>query len=151
MVNNCASCGQIGNLVCKGCGKSPPYLDDTPSSTHYCNNACQKAHWSQHKARCKILQQRKTVHRAAKVLQELYYILFRKSMRTSIEKVDRVDEHTILVHTNDPDLDVKNSIVQGMSPGLLNASEELVALTMDCCTNAITTMGQSLEIMLKAV
>ncbi|KAL8964323.1 MAG: hypothetical protein Q9183_004532, partial [Haloplaca sp. 2 TL-2023] len=108
-----------------------------------------KTHWTQHKARCKLLQQRKSIHRAATVIQELYYILFRKNVRTSIEKVDRVDEHPILVHTKHPDLHGKNSIFQDINPALLNASEELVALAIDSCTNSIVTMGQSLEIMLK--
>ncbi|KAL8887558.1 MAG: hypothetical protein Q9192_006303 [Flavoplaca navasiana] len=151
MANECASCGQIGPLVCNDCANAPAYLDDAPSATRYCGAACQRSHWTQHKDRCKLLLRRKIVHRAAKVIQELYYILCRKGMRLPVERVDRADEHTIFVHTMNPDLSGRNLIFQDINPALVNAADELVALTMHGCTTSTITMGQSVQIMLKDV
>lgn len=148
MANTCASCGKVGHLVCKGCAKVPAYLDDSAPATCYCSAACQKSHWMQHRDRCKLLQRRKMVHRAAKVIQDLYYIVLRKSLRFSIEKVDRVDENTIFVHHTAKDFG-KNSILQDVRPGTLSGSEELAALTMSGCTNCVVTMGPSIQIMLQ--
>ncbi|KAI4286208.1 MAG: hypothetical protein L6R38_000104 [Xanthoria sp. 2 TBL-2021] len=90
------------------------------------------------------------VHRAAKVIQDLYYIVLRKSLRFSIEKVDRVDENTIFVHNTANDFG-KNSILQDVRPGTLSGSEELAALTMSGCTNCVVTMGPSIQIMLQDI
>lgn len=151
MINTCASCGKVGRLVCVGCIKAPAYLDDTAPATYYCDAACQKAHWAEHKDRCKLLQRRKMLHRAAKVIQDLYYILLRKSFRHSVEKVDRVDENTIFVHTATPDVRGKNSILPDPRPGSLssNRADELAALTMNGCGNSVAMMGPSIQIMLK--
>ncbi|KAL9635337.1 MAG: hypothetical protein Q9204_002662 [Flavoplaca sp. TL-2023a] len=151
MANECASCGQVGLLVCNGCGNTPAYLDDAPSATRYCGPACQKSHWTQHKDRCQILQRRKILHRAAKVIQALYYILCRKSMRLPVEKVDRADEHTVLVHIMNPDISGRNLIFQDINRALVSAADQLVALTMHGCTTSTITMGQSVQIMLKDV
>ncbi|KAL8834634.1 MAG: hypothetical protein Q9176_007383 [Flavoplaca citrina] len=151
MANECASCGQIGPLVCNGCANAPAYLDDAPSATRYCGAACQRSHWTQHKDRCKLLLRRKIVHRAAKVIQELYYILCRKGMRLPVERVDRADEHTVFVHIMNPDLSGRNLIFQGINRALVSAADELVALTMHGCTTSTITMGQSVQIMLKDV
>lgn len=151
MANTCASCGKVGHLICNGCAKAPAYLDDAAPATYYCDAGCQKAHWAQHKERCKLLQRRKMLHRAAKVIQDLYYIVLRKSFRHPIEKVDRVDEHTIFVHRATPDLDGKNSILPDPRPGSLSSNweDELAALTMNGCGNSVATMGPSIQIMLK--
>ncbi|KAL8649047.1 MAG: hypothetical protein Q9226_005744 [Calogaya cf. arnoldii] len=92
----CASCGKSAHLVCNGCAKAPAYLEDTAPATCYCGVACQKSHWAQHKDRCKLLQRRKMVHRAVKVIQDLYYLVLRRSSQFSVEKVDHVDEDTML-------------------------------------------------------
>ncbi|KAL8921793.1 MAG: hypothetical protein Q9208_005550 [Pyrenodesmia sp. 3 TL-2023] len=153
MANMCASCGENGHLVCNGCARAPAYLEDTAPATYYCDAGCQKAHWAQHKERCKLLQRRTMLHRAAKVIQDLYYIVLRKSFRHSVEKVDRVDENTMFVHTTNPDCGVhgKNSILPDPRPGSLssNRADELAALTMNGCGNSVATMGPSVQIMLQ--
>ncbi|KAL8894248.1 MAG: hypothetical protein Q9207_008528 [Kuettlingeria erythrocarpa] len=154
MTNTCASCGNIGHLVCVGCVKAPAYLDDTAPTTYYCAAACQKIHWAQHKDRCKLLQRRKMLHRAAKVIQDIFYITLRKSFRVSVEKMDRVDEHTIFLHTADADVRGKNSVLRDAAPGFLSSNgsaEELVALTVNGCVNSVITMGPSIQIMLKDI
>ncbi len=92
------------------------------------------------------------LHRAARVIQHLYYILLRKSFRHTVEKVDRVDENTVFVHTAAPDvLRGRNSILSDPSPGSLSSdlADELAALTMNGCGNSVVMMGPSVQIMLK--
>ncbi|KAL8938657.1 MAG: hypothetical protein Q9216_003777 [Gyalolechia sp. 2 TL-2023] len=91
------------------------------------------------------------LHRAAKVIQDVYYIVLRKSFMHRIEKVDRIDEETMFIHAASPGIDGKNFRVPGAPPGSLSSdqTEELAALTSYGCTNAIATMGPSLQIMLK--
>ncbi|KAL8995981.1 MAG: hypothetical protein Q9169_004397 [Polycauliona sp. 2 TL-2023] len=134
-----------------GCLNAPPYLEDTAPATCYCSAVCQKYHWTQHKDRCKLLQRRKMLHRAAKVIQELYYILLRKTWIISIEKVDRVDKHTLFVHTNDRGLSGKKFILRDFSPGDVSASDELVALTMNKCNSSLVTMERSIQLILKEI
>ncbi|KAL8836925.1 MAG: hypothetical protein Q9170_002724 [Blastenia crenularia] len=134
MADTCANlCGKAGHLACRGCLKAPPYLADIAPTTFYCGAECQKSHWAQHKGRCKILQNRKIIHRAAKVIQDVYNIVIRKSYRHTVEKVDRVDEHTIFVHVTNEDLNGKNTRVTDYPPGALSSSalEELAVLTSD--------------------
>lgn len=67
--SKCASCGSDASTHCSGCVGAPDYGDGDAANTVYCNSDCQKAHWSVHKARCKIMQQRKTLLRAAQILK----------------------------------------------------------------------------------
>lgn len=144
MANPCAaSCGKVGHLICRGCVNAPTYLHDTALPTYYCSPACQKFHLGQHKDRCKMLQSRKMVHRAAKVIQDLYYLVLRKSHRLEID--------TLFVHTRTAGSVAQNSIICEVKPGSVssNARDELAALTASKCTMAVAAMGPSIRTMLK--
>lgn len=58
---------------CTGCLKAPTYDESVSKSTFYCSHVCQKADWSQHKSNCKMQQARKTLGRAARLLQAIIY------------------------------------------------------------------------------
>ncbi|KAL8942325.1 MAG: hypothetical protein Q9211_001442 [Gyalolechia sp. 1 TL-2023] len=153
MTDPCASCDKIGHLACRGCVKAPTYLADTAPPTYYCSQECQKLHWPQHKDRCKVLQNRKMLHRAAKVIQDLYYIVLRKSFMHWVEKVDRIDEETMFIHVASPGTNGRSFRVPGAPPGSVSSDpiEELAALTSYGCTNSVATMGPSIQLMLKDV
>src|SRR5271170_3024558 len=57
-------CGCLGAPVYDGCVSKP---------TFYCSPGCQKADWCQHKSECRKLQARKTLGRAALLLQAIIY------------------------------------------------------------------------------
>lgn len=67
--SRCASCGSNASTRCAGCIGAPEYESGDAANTAYCDSDCQKAHWNVHKAHCKILQQRKKLLRAAKILK----------------------------------------------------------------------------------
>ncbi|KAL8668719.1 MAG: hypothetical protein Q9168_006666 [Polycauliona sp. 1 TL-2023] len=72
-------------------------------------------------------------------------------MRQAIHKVDQVDEHTVMVHLEDPDFHGKNSILQRIKNVSLYSLEELVVLSKDGATDSVITMGRSVQIMLKDI
>ena len=43
------------------------------------------------------------MHRAAKVIQDIYYIVLHKGFRHVIEKLDRIDDETMLIHVATPE------------------------------------------------
>ena len=50
-------------------------------SVSYCSTECQKAHYPAHKTNCYKVNLDRTVHRAGKLLQQIFY-LFREKMST---------------------------------------------------------------------
>ncbi len=70
---NCACCRRSTTNRCTGCLESPLYDESTLKPTYYCGLACQRAAWDEHKAQCRKLQVRKSLHRAALLLQAIMY------------------------------------------------------------------------------
>jgi len=58
---------------CIGCLEAPVYDERVSKSTFYCSQVCQKASWGLHKSECRKLQARKTLGRAAVLLQSIIY------------------------------------------------------------------------------
>jgi MYND finger len=58
---------------CSGCLGAPVYDECVSKPTFYCSPVCQKADWRQHKSECRKLQARKTLSRAALLLQAIIY------------------------------------------------------------------------------
>lgn len=69
----CTRCQKPTINRCSGCREAPVYDERVSKPTFYCNTICQKADWSQHKSECKKLQARKTLDRAARLLQAIMY------------------------------------------------------------------------------
>ena len=151
MVHPCTACEKDGNLACQGCLQSPPYLDDIPSSTWYCSAQCQKADWPSHKQRCKNLQNRKALHRAAHLIQELYNIVRTKSYPYQVEGVSYVNDKTFFVHLTHRFDNISN--VKFHTPPTVpgsNSQADMKATMLYACSNAVSTMGQTVQIMLSS-
>ncbi|RAQ73337.1 hypothetical protein COH21_013043, partial [Aspergillus flavus] len=56
-----------------GCRGAAEYDKDTPEPTFYCSSACPTQHLGEHKVKCKQLQARKSLSRAATLLQAILY------------------------------------------------------------------------------
>lgn len=69
----CASCERSATNRCTGCREAPAYGECFSKPTFYCSSVCQKADWGQHKSNCKKLQARKSLGRAALLLQAIIY------------------------------------------------------------------------------
>lgn len=69
----CARCQRPATTRCTGCLEAPAYDECFSKPTFYCSPVCQKADWGQHKSNCKKLQARKSLGRAALLLQAIIY------------------------------------------------------------------------------
>ena len=69
----CAHCQRLTTHMCAGCLEAPLYDELFTEPTFYCTPECQRAGWPQHKSKCKKLQARKTLGRAAMLLQAIVY------------------------------------------------------------------------------
>src|SRR5437773_1226042 len=67
--DRCACCQKASINNCGGCLGAPVYDHLSAKRTFYCDTKCQKADWDRHKTECKALQARKSLQRAAMVLQ----------------------------------------------------------------------------------
>jgi hypothetical protein len=69
----CTCCQRPTRNRCTGCLGAPVYDECVSKPTFYCGPVCQKADWRQHKSECRKLQARKTLSRAALLLQAIIY------------------------------------------------------------------------------
>ena len=69
----CTRCQRPTTNRCTGCLGAPVYDECVSKPTFYCSPGCQKADWRQHKSECRKLQARKTLGRAALLLQAIIY------------------------------------------------------------------------------
>lgn len=69
----CAHCQRPIKNRCTGCREAPVYEECVSKPTYYCSPVCQKADWAQHKSKCRKLQARKALGRAALLLQAIIY------------------------------------------------------------------------------
>ncbi|KAE8378074.1 hypothetical protein BDV26DRAFT_292553 [Aspergillus bertholletiae] len=73
MTGSCAHCQSPATKKCSGCLGAPIYDEVVAETTFYCSSTCQKQGWEQHKVKCKQLQARKSLSRAATLLQDILY------------------------------------------------------------------------------
>jgi hypothetical protein len=69
----CARCQRPIMNRYTGCLEAPVYDECISTPMFYCSPVCQKADWGQHKSECRKLQARKTLGRAALLLQAIIY------------------------------------------------------------------------------
>ena len=92
----CATCKKPATLACSGC-KGATVLEGDAPPVHYCNEGCQKANWTQHKATCRRLQDRIVLYSVVEMAQRLFYVNRELTwIYLDIEKVEKVGKHLIL-------------------------------------------------------
>ena len=92
----CACCQKATTNKCGGCLGAPAYGQSPAKRTFYCSTQCQKTDWSRHKAECKALQARKSLRRAAVVLQATLYRIRSNAYPLSVTSV-RIDGTRIIL------------------------------------------------------
>ncbi|KAF1831122.1 hypothetical protein BDW02DRAFT_506022 [Decorospora gaudefroyi] len=69
----CTHCRGPAARRCTGCLVAPDYDEKPSAPSFYCSIDCQKAEWPQHQTDCRKLQARKSLNRAASLLQAIVY------------------------------------------------------------------------------
>jgi MYND finger protein len=95
----CIHCRSPTAKRCTGCLGAPDY-DNKPSvSTFYCSFECQKADWPRHRIECRKLQARKSLSRAASLLQAIVYKI---RMHATTLEITSVHVEGTTVYLNGP-------------------------------------------------
>lgn len=84
--NTCAACGKASTTRCAGCIEGIDQQGQL-SPTYYCSKDCQRAHWSQHKAECKLANAHKVLYRGGELVQEMFYKYRERFFDLNISKV----------------------------------------------------------------
>ena len=84
----CAHCNKPASDYCRGCSEA---VDEhtIPRKTFYCNAECQKAGWVDHKTLCNNLRRQKQLHRAAHLLQAVFYDYRMRIFDISVAKIEK--------------------------------------------------------------
>jgi hypothetical protein len=90
----CSICPNAGTLICPGCQDIPLH-----AGTKYCSKECQSADWANHKELHRAFKERKTLFRAAEVLQAVYYIYLEATIVSKPKRIERFPGRMI-VHVN---------------------------------------------------
>lgn len=72
-IGNCIHCHSPATEKCSGCSEAPGYGNSLPVPAFYCSFGCQKSDWGRHRTECRNLQARKSLSRAAFLLQSILY------------------------------------------------------------------------------
>ena len=67
-IMQCAECGKYATMRCVVFMNAPEYQLGQSAGSVYCDRECQKGHWSDHRARCRTLGQRKKLLRKGNIL-----------------------------------------------------------------------------------
>lgn len=97
----CGRCERSTPKKCLGCLEAPNYTGHDSETTFYCDSTCQKADWEHHKSKCRQLQVRKTLRRAALLLKAVFYRI-RLHAHPLVFKTLRLDGSSILLEGPHP-------------------------------------------------
>ena len=119
----CIRCRGSTARRCTGCLEAPIYDEESLVSTFYCGVDCQKADWSRHKSGCRKLQARKSLNRAALLLQA---IIYRTRMHTTTLQITSAHVEGMTIHLNGSHPDP--SCTQHMKPFPVHVFEDRAIL-----------------------
>jgi hypothetical protein len=120
---------------------APEYQPGDSVGIVYCNRDCQQGHWSDHKAHCRALGQRKKLLRAAKILKAALLTYREVVYDVDLTKIESRDG-VLYLHQN-LRLDAAQS-KRGPFPDHLttNIEHKGAALANNQCTTAMALLGR---------
>jgi MYND finger len=149
----CSHCGKATTRVCDGCKGSPDiqacyyceYWEDglDNKETFYCSTECQRCDWPTHRIRCKLLQSRKYIHRAASTLQEIFYVHREKVFDTEVDKIEEKDGKLYVHEKKWKPKKIKNpyELIFPLPSSIFQKPEDKMAvLANNACTDAVAWM-----------
>ncbi|KAF2688905.1 hypothetical protein K458DRAFT_293675 [Lentithecium fluviatile CBS 122367] len=144
----CANCGADATTRCAGCMDAPEYQPGDSVGIVYCNRDCQKGHWTQHKAHCRALGQRKKLLRAAHILKASLLTYREVDFDIDLTKIEFQDG-ILRLYQNQRAITARSK--RGPFPAHLTANIEYkeAALANNQCTTAMALLGRLTRKLLK--
>ena len=144
----CANCGANATMRCAGCIDAPEYHPGDSIGSVYCNRDCQKGHWSNHKARCRALGQRKKLLRTGIILKAALLTYREVLYDIDLTKIEFRDGALCLYQNQRP---ITARSKHGLFPGHLTTNIEYreAALANNQCTTAMALLGRLTRKLLK--
>lgn len=124
-----------------GCMDAPEYQPGDSVGSVYCDRDCQKEHWSDHKAHCHPLRQRKKLLRTAKILKAALLTYREVVYDIDLTKIQFKDGVLYLHQNSRP---IKAPPKRGLFPLHLTTNVDFkeAALANNQCTTAMTLLGR---------
>jgi hypothetical protein len=137
----CAKCGEDATMRCAGCTDAPEYLPGDSVGIVYCNRDCQKGHWSDHKAYCRALGQRRKLLRAASILKAALLTYREVVYDVDLTKIEFRDG-VLCLYQNQKSITARSK--RGLFPDHLTTNIEYkeAALANNQCTTAMALSGR---------
>jgi len=140
-LTKCANCGADATMRCAGCIDAPEYQPGDSIGSVYCGRDCQKGHWSNHKAHCRALGQRKKLLRTANILKAALLTYREVVYDIDLTKIEFQDGVLCLYQNKRP---ITAQSKRGLFPGHLttNIEHREAALANNQCTTAMALLGR---------
>ena len=140
-LTQCANCVADATMRCAGCIDAPEYQPGDSIGGVYCGRDCQKGHWSNHKAHCRALGQRKKLLRTAIILEAALLTYREVVYDVDLIKIEFQDEVLCLYQNKRP---ITARPKRGLFPGHLttNVEHREAALANNQCTTAMALLGR---------
>ena len=137
----CANCGTDATMRCVACRDAPEYQPGDSVGSVYCNRDCQKRHWSNHKAPCRALGQRKKLLRTANILKAALLAYREVVYDIDLTKIEFQDG-VLCLHQNIRTITTQSK--RGLFPAHLTANidHKEAALANNQCTTAMALLGR---------
>ena len=137
----CANCGTDATMRCQGCMNAPEYQPGDSVGSVYCNRDCQKGHWSNHKAHCRALGQRKKLLRTANILKAALLTYREVVYDIDLTKI-QFQDGVLCLHQNQRSITTRSK--RGLFPVHLttNIDHKEAALANNQCTTAMALLGR---------
>ncbi|KAH8726094.1 hypothetical protein GQ44DRAFT_614593 [Phaeosphaeriaceae sp. PMI808] len=137
----CASCGTDATMRCAGCMDAPEYKPGDSIGSVYCSRDCQKGHWSDHKAHCRALGQRKKLFRTANILKAALLTYREVVYDVDLTRIEFQDG-VLCLYQNQRSVTAQSK--RGLFPAHLttNIAHKEAALANNQCTTAMALLGR---------
>ncbi|KAK4692435.1 hypothetical protein P7C71_g4767, partial [Lecanoromycetidae sp. Uapishka_2] len=144
--HSCVKCGGAATSVCKGCKSMPDGAGGT-INIYYCGGACQKAHWSTHKAQCKLAQIRQALYRAGDLAKAMFQMMRKVTWKTKFSKMEKASNLWIMHHP--AKYTGKSFMLPFQSVMFPEKQDEEAILSWLSCADAVDHMHYFVKFLLK--